>query len=296
MGIIAPAVTAMPSLGGQPGAPGVPVTAWKIEKLTVAPVKQGVRSLTASVLRLSPLQRIDISAQVVLSKVDDAFIWEDRLVLLGEAGRASGVEIFDLARKAKVDWFYCYQPSRISDNWIAYKEFYHGAAQGPVVPIEVLLVYDLARTPSENRMEKEPGQKFPLPTAEGSDSAVEVGVPVYPESNVRLRSYQIVFETVSSGRFIDAGTFALLPSKQLIFRCTEQWPSMGIIGSREYLVVVDLSRGLDNPRYHTIGFPRMGKHITNIVRIEADTPRTVRLVFPKGEYNVDSMVVALPEF
>ncbi|MFB3777289.1 MAG: hypothetical protein ACE141_06745 [Bryobacteraceae bacterium] len=215
-------------------------------------------------------------------------------MLLGIGVRPDVVEVFDLIRRTKVDWFYCYQPRRVSEDWIAFKEFYHGEAQGSDVPEEVLLIYDLTKSPEENRLEKEPGQTLPVPIGKGSNYLVNVGFPIFPESNARQRSYQIVRESDKAGRSVDARTFSLLPSKKLVFRCLEQLPGMGNLGAREYLVLVDLSRGLENPQYQTVYFPKMGEHITPIDRIEADSPDTVRLVFPKGEYREDSMVVALP--
>jgi hypothetical protein len=284
------------ALGWQAGWATAGETGWKIDKLSVTPVKEGVNLLTASVFRASDSQRVELSDLVKSREIIEAFVWRDELVLFGRAVNPAVVEIFDLGRRAKVDWFYCFQPRRVADNWIAYKEFYFGQAQGPVVPNEVLLVYDLTRTPLENRLDREPGWKTPPPLDDYSDNVVQVGIPILPESNARERSYQITFETQNPGRFIDGATIALLPSRKLVFRCSEQRPRMGVIDSREYLAVVDLSRGLENPAYKTVDIPRMGEFATRIERIEADTPHTVRLVFPKGEYGVESMVVALPEF
>jgi hypothetical protein len=283
-------------LGGQVAGAADAEATWKIERLSVAPVKEGVRLLTASIVHVSDFRKIELSDDVAVEKIREAFIWRDRLVLLGEAERASVVEIFDLGRKAKVDRFVCYQPRRISDNWIAYKEFFHGSAQGPVVPIEVLLVYDLAKTPQENRMDKGLNQKIPPPLDDNAVNVVDVGIPIYPESNARQRSYQIIFEKQNAGRSIDAGTFALLPSKKLVFSCVEMQPGMGWIGARQYLVVVDLSRGLESPPSRMADFPKMGEYGTTIEKIEAEPPNAVRLVFPAGQYSVNSLVVELPVF
>lgn len=283
-------------LHGQTGAAAGAEAAWNVEKLTLTPVKEGVRLLRVAVLRVSEGRTTELSDYVALQEIRDSFVRGDRLVVIGEAERASVVEIFDLQRKAKVDWFVCYQPRRISANWIAYKEFYHGSAQGPGVATDVLLVYDLARTPVDNRIETQPGETFPLPQPARSNSAVNVGIPVFPETNARQRSYRIAFESATAGRLVDAGSLILLSSKKLVFRCSEQLPGMGAEGSREYLAVVDLSRGLENPSCQTAYFPAMGRHITHIERIEEETPNAVRLVFPPGEYRVDHLVVPLPEF
>jgi len=283
-------------LRGQPGFAGDAEVGWKIEEFTLTPVKLGVRSLTASIIRLSDSQPVELSDQVALEKIDNTFIWNDRLVLLGDAEKASVVEIFDLMTKKKVDWFVCYQPRRISDNWIAYAEFYFGEAQGRRVPTEVLLVYDLAKTPAENRLTSTAGMTFPLPVDTTSWMGVEVGLPVFPRVNARERSYRVVFETERAGRIIGTGTITLLSSGKLVFGCSEQMPGMGFIGSRQYLAVVDLSRGLENAPSQLVPLPTLGEHATKIEIIEDAGPGAVRLVFPAGEYAVNDMVVQLPDF
>jgi len=270
---------------------------WTVEKISLAPISEGIRLLTASVIHAADGQRSELSEKVSLQEVREAFVWRDRLVLLGMAERAGVVEIFDLSRRVKLDRFACGGSRRIGENWIAYTEFYFAGAQGPVVPREVLLVYDLSKTPLENRLRREPGWKTPPPLDDNSANVVEVGTPVFPESNARARSYQIQFETRDAGLYINTGTVALLPSGRLVFHCMEMLPAMGYEASpRQYLAVVDLSRGLESPAYKTVDIPRMGRFPARIERIEAETPHSVRLVFPKDEYSTDSMSVALPEF
>lgn len=286
-----------PFLGVQPAWSAAGEPAWKIEKLSVTPVKEGVNLLAASILRESDPQRVELSDHVKSREIAEAFVWRDYLVLFGRATNPAVVEIFDLKHQVKMDWFACYQPRRIAENWISYKEFYFAGAQGPVVPKEVLLVYDLAKTPLENRLRREPGWKTPPPLDDNSANVVEVGTPVFPESNARARSYQIQFETRDAGLYINTATLALLPSGRLVFHCMEMLPAMGYEASpRQYLAVVDVSRGIENPAYKTVDIPRMGRFPARIERIEAEASHTVRLVFPKGEYSTDSMIVALPEF
>jgi hypothetical protein len=283
-------------LGAASGQTDERDAAWRVEKISLAPIAEGIRLLTASVVHAADDQRFELSDKVSLQEIHETFVWRDRLVLLGMAERTWVVEIFDLSRRGKLDHFVCGGPRRIREDWIAYTEFYFSGAQGPVVPNEVLLVYDLTKTPLENRLDREPGWKTPPPLDDYSDNIKHVGIPIFPESNAREKSYRITFETQNPGGFIDTAALAWLPSNKIVFKCSEQLPRMGAIGSRDYLVVVDLSRGLDAPEYKTVDIPRMGQYETRIERIEPDTPHTVRLVFPKGEYRDDSMVVALPEF
>ncbi len=283
-------------LGAVSSPAGEGDAAWRVEKISLAPIAEGIRLLTASVVHAADDQRFELSDKVSLQEIHETFVWRDRLVLLGMAERTWVVEIFDLSRRVKLDRFVCGGPRRVREDWIAYTEFYFSGAQGPVVPNEVLLVYDLTKTPLENRLDREPGWKTPPPMDDYSDNIKHVGIPIFPESNAREKSYRITFETQNPGRFIDTAALAWLPSNKIVFRVSEQLPRMGTIGSRDYLVVADLSRGLGNPRFQTVEFPRLGRDFTRIERIEPDTPHTVRLVFPKGEYRVESMVVALPEF
>ncbi|MBN2564862.1 MAG: hypothetical protein JXB46_04045 [Candidatus Eisenbacteria bacterium] len=193
-----------------------------------------------------------------------------------------------------MDWFYCFQPRRISDHWIAYKEFYFGQALGRVAPTEVLLVYDLAKTPAENRLTSPSGMTFPRPVDENNQMGVAVGVPVFPQVNARERSYRIVLETERVGQVFDASTITLLPSMRLVFRVIEMLPGAGAVGSRVYLGVVDLSGGLEDAPSQLVPLPTMGEYETSIERIEAAAPGAVRLVFPAGQYRVDDMILQLP--
>jgi hypothetical protein len=270
---------------------------WKVQKLSLIEVKEGVRMLTATVEHTPDSKPVEFSDYVATQEIQDSFIWGDRLVLLGEAERASVVEIFDLKAKAKLDWFVCYEPRRVSENWIVYKRHYFTEAQGPVAPLEVLLVYDLARTPLENRMQAAANQRIPAPVPMGrGDNVVEVGIPVYPENNARQRSYQMSFESQVPGRHISLHALRLLPSRKLVFVCAESWPGRGQLGARQYLTVVDLSRGLEGAPSASVELPKLGDDGAVIAAIEPEQPNAVRLAFPKGRYSMDSLVVGLPEF
>lgn len=274
-----------------------PEPSWKVEKLSLIQVKEGVRRLSASLVRVPDSRRVELSGDVAAQGIQNSFVWKDRLVLFGEAERASAVEIFDLTAKTKLDWFVCYEPRRVSGNWIVYKEHYFTAAQGPVAPHEVLLLYDLDRSPIENRASKAVGPRIPAPVPiEPGDNVVEVGIPIFPENNARLQSYEIRVEKQAPGRSISLQAVTLLPSKRLVFPCTEMWPGLGRTGARQYLAVVDLSRGLDQTRSFIVELPKVGDDVAVIDKIEAEPPNAVRLVFPKGRYGTESLVIGLPEF
>jgi hypothetical protein len=191
--------------------------------------------------------------------IRDAFVSGNRLVLFGDAVKPNVVEIFDLERKTSVDWFYCFQPRRISDGWIAYTEFFFSQAQGPGAATPVLLVYDLTKTPAENRLTSPPGLTFPRPVDENNQLGVAVGFPVFPRVNASERSYRIVFETERAAQSFDASTITLLPSMKLVFRVVDNLPGMGTARSPIYLGVVDLSGGLEDAPSQLVPLPTLGE-------------------------------------
>lgn len=267
---------------------------WSIEKLSLEPVEpkpktENIRLLNISVRRASDSEAVRFSAVVHIVRIRDAFVAGNRLVVFGDAVRPNVVEILDLERRASVDWFVCYQPRRISDHWIAYSEFYFGELLGPVAVTPVLLVYDLARTPAENRIGSPPGMTFPRPIDDNSNVVVAVGFPVFPRINARERSYRIAHETERAAQSFDAGTLTLLPSMKLVFRVWERLPGRGLPGSPSFLGVVDLSRGLEDAPSQLVPLPTDRQ--TGIERIEAIDAGAVRLVFSDG---VDDLIVQLP--
>jgi len=286
--------------GGRPMRAADSDTAWRLEAVVLTPAKEGDSVFTASIASTAGSGGFELSDHVVLDKISDAYISGDKLVLLGRAGQVSAVEMFDLVRRAKLDWFYCYVPRRITDNWIEYVEFYPSHMY-TAVPTDVVLVYDLAKTPQENRLEKVPGERIPaLP----SDSPAHVGMPIYPEMNARMRSYTNVVEVESAARGVLGEPLVMLPSNMLVFKCSDG-PGPDATSRRDYLVAVDLSRGLDNPPNRMIDIPKeklrrggTGPSVEMTVgaKMEAVSPTAVRLVYPAGKYAVDSVVVEVPVF
>ena len=278
------------SLGGI--APAA-LASWTVTKLNLASTTERVNPLTATLTSTTASQTIEVSAGVDLTGVDEYFVSGDKLVVLGEAGRAEEVVIFDLLARRELDWFYCYYPMRLSDDWISYVEFY--PSMRSETPTDVVLVYDLTKTPVENRLVKDPSEVIPAPDKRGP---VHVGVPVYPERNASQRSYMNALRDSSAAERALAHTFVLLPPKRLIF--------VGAQGSdfsraHDYLVVVDLSQGLANASYKTLPIPkdqlkRPGENIdfVQVSRAEMVSEKTVRLYVPRMQYGVDSILVDIP--
>jgi hypothetical protein len=217
---------------------------------------------------------------------------------MGKAGRAWEVVVFDLAKRQEIDWFACAVPQRLSTNWIVYVEWYPDHVGEPR---EVVLIYDLTKSPMENRLPGARATRIPAPIM---DTSVAVGLPVYPEWNVRNRSYRNVVENPSEGETIistiSSAWFVLLPRDRLVFAARRGWD---FPNSWNYLVIVDLSSGLSAPLITTLDIPKQdlkkpGENprflkIEGMEAVEGD-PDAVRLSVPALEYGVSSIVVKIP--
>jgi hypothetical protein len=234
--------------------------------------------LTAMVKNSIPSQLVEVSAGITLTSVDEYFVSGDKLAVMGEAGHAEEVVVFDLLTRREIDWFYCYYPARLSDEWIAYVEFY--PSMGADVPTDVVLLYNLLKYPIDNRLTSVLTERIPTP--ETGPQPVRVGIPIYPPLNAAARSYtNHVRGSSAADEGVFAHTFVLLPPKRVIF----------VVGLREgspkvrnYLVVVDLSLGFANASYRTVDIPkdqliRPGENhqFVQVSRAEAVSADTVRL-------------------
>jgi hypothetical protein len=254
-------------------------------------IKQG--ELRATVTNVSDGRAAELGAEVHLTAISESFISNDKLIAMGDAGRAQAVVVLDLLTKREVDWFYCYRPRRISDDWIVYIEFY--PAHGTGEPTDVVLLYDLKGSPMDNRLERTADQRFP---PSYSDNPIHVGIPIYPPMNASQRSYE---NHVASGdqSFHILGTpMVLLPSKKLILDVSESLDSRI---SRNYLASVDLSGGTASPVSRSIDIPwnklpKAGENPQHlaITGMEALSQNAVRIYVPEREYGVSSIVVDIP--
>ena len=276
-----------------------PASSWRVGNVSLRIDSEQESTLTASVSDASTGVPVKIEGKVRLTRVEQSFVVEDKLVVTGEAGRTWEVAIFDLAKRQEIDRFACALPQRISANWIAYVEWYPDHITY-AEPREVVLIYDLTKSPVENRL---PGVRFTPPSI--PDTPTAVGLPVYPEWNVRNRSYRNMVENPSEGEAIMKTTWAawcvLLPRDRLVFAAARgpDFPR-----SWNFLVVVDMSRGLNNPVIATLDIPKHdlkkpGENprfllMRGLEAVEGD-PDAVRLIVPELEYGVDSIVVKIPD-
>jgi hypothetical protein len=227
-----------------------PPAAWKIEALDLKPdAENGEGQLSAIVIGQAGGERVELSARIPMERICESFVTGDKLVLLGAAHNPQAVVIFDIRQRKPIDWFLCYSPRRVSDQLIVFVEFYFAHEAGGE-PTDVVLVYDLAKSPLENRLKKTPGMT--LPPDRSDDALVEVGVPVYPEWNARQRSYEnIVTEPAAARHVLGQGGYVLVDASKLVFLASEGEEFPNVLN---YLVVVNLTGGLDRSAYRGLTF------------------------------------------
>jgi hypothetical protein len=267
---------------------------WTVVKLNLAPATERSHTLTATVKSDIPAREVELSTTVTLTSVREYFVSSGKLIVMGEAGRAQEVVILDLLARREADWFYCYYPQRVSEGLIAYVEFY--PSMSAETPTDVVLLYDLTKSPTDNRLVRAPTEIIPAPI---SASPIQVGIPIYPQLNASGKSYtnHVRSGSVAVERVL-AHTFVLLPPKRIIFVAAQ---GEDFARSHDYLAVVDLSRGFSNATYGTLDIPtdeltRPGENrqFVQVSRAEAISEDTVRLYVPQTEYGVNSIVTKIP--
>ncbi len=268
-------------------------SSWQISNLTLKERRERSRNLQFSVAH-DRQSAINVTAEVVLTRIDSSFVAGDKLAVLGDAGRAQAVIVFDLRQAREIDWFFCYEPKRISPQWIVYVEFYPAHSAG--YSTDVVLIYDLGKTPSDNCLDSRGAVH--LPPSIG-DYAVRVGIPVYPESNASQHSYLNEVESPSRSVIVlGPPFFLLLSSKELVFLSHQGRDAHDYI---THLIAVDLSKGVSDARTETINLPfdelprkSNNPNFLHATRLEEVGPRLVRLILPKEDYGVDSLMVHIP--
>ena len=264
-------------------------SALKIQSMHLKPNNEISRMLTARVESESG-EIFSIEAPVVLTKITDRVVFGNKLVVIGEAGRAQAVVIFDLASRRVIDWFYCYFPQRPSRSLIAFVEWY--PSLGSPQANDVVLIYDLRKSAKENRLPSVQNDQIP---ADLSDAPFRVGLPVYPSSAVEARGYN----RSEDGTPIQvmAHTFAMLQKHKLIFAIAN---GSELEVAKTSLVVVDVLHPGAKPALTvdvpTTALKRKGENPRYVLveKIKAVSPARVELYESRKAYGVTSFAVAVP--
>src|ERR1700741_4043881 len=101
---------------------------WAVKDVALREHTQINRTLTFSFGRAAASVRA--SLEVRLTSIETYFIAGNKLVVMGEAGRTQEVVIFDLISRKVADSFFCYYPQRLSENLLAYIEYYPSNGAG----------------------------------------------------------------------------------------------------------------------------------------------------------------------
>jgi len=165
-----------------------PASPWRVENVSLRIDSERESTLTVRASDGAAGGLVNIESKVRLTDVEQSFVLGDKLAVMGRAGRTWSVVILDLAKGQEIDSFACALPQRLSTNRIAYVEWYPDHF---VEPREVVLIYDLTKSPMENRLPGVRAARIPAPI---TDISAAVGLPVYPEWNVRNRSYRNAVE------------------------------------------------------------------------------------------------------
>jgi hypothetical protein len=271
--------------------------AWSVSKVSLVPTDEHTARLQATVTGSPGRESFTLADQVTLTKIAKYFVFRDRLVVLGEAGRAQAVVLYDLLKREKIDWFYCYYPDRLSDSLLVYVEWFPNMVAGGE-PFDVVLLYDLEKSPTENRIDKN-SKAAPIP-APNRSAPVRVGLPIYPPSNAQTKSYENVTSRLGITSGALANTFALLSPRHLIFVGVDEGKDAGDM--RDYLVVVDFSEGIEKLKYQTVDIPKNELKIPGpsnsfvvVNSVESLGNGMVRLHVPESDYGVPSIVVQIPK-
>ena len=236
-----------------------------------------------------------MAEQTLLTEIGNSFVSHDKLAVLGRAGKSSAVYIFDLQERRLIDWYFCIEPKKVSSDWIVYVEW-HPRLFGSAAAREVVLLHDLKNDPRHNRLPSPAKEMIPVPI---TAAPVEVGEPIYPEENVKNRSYRNVLEDSPLDQTVMSNlSFLMLPNQRLVSVAASggDFPS-----SRNWLVVIDLSRGVEKPFIETLEIPKdklqepgENPKFIKINAIEMASENSVRVLLPATEYGISSIVVPVP--
>lgn len=178
--------------------------------------------------------------------VQNLHLFGDKLAVFGsvDSSISGGVTIVDLEGLQVLDFLLCYHPEPSSTGrYIVYRKFYPRFAPSEVRS-DLVLVYDLARSPQENRLGSDPiPGEFRPDRPEHFGSSEKVGFPIYPLSNSQEQSYRIWVETAEERHHVMGRFLWDWRDEWVLFIDTE-----GETKESSWVVVVDISEGLENPK------------------------------------------------
>jgi hypothetical protein len=282
---------------------------WKVENIRLEPrtevvdgIPFNISDLTLNAIDMQHRTAFTLSAKVVLSEVRDTVLYGNKVALIGIAGNTEAVVIFDLARRKEIDWFYCGGAKQVMPGKIVL------AMWVPNHPISmndvVLMLYDLAKSPSANRLTIAPNAQFPLPVEAQGKSVINVGIPIYPQDNADEGSYSPASrESEEAIIGADLNTIMSVSSEKLVFVAEKGFGDT-------WLEILDLPHGTAKAKSRRIEIPRgqlqpdpgwlknhpySNPRRVEISKIEVISPTQVRLHIPAEEYGVDHLDIQIAD-
>jgi len=175
------------------------------------------------------------------AKVDRIALYQGKLIVFGEEAtlHSSITSVIDLNGGVERDSFIGFGDTMSkTGRYLSYRKFYPRETAEPEVMSDLVLIYDLDDTADGNRIRGIASYKN-----DPIGRLIEAGHPVYPEVNAGRKHYRVyVRDDNDRHTLIPGGFFWLDRDRKIVFG--DQF------GGETYLVVVDLSGGLDHPVIH----------------------------------------------
>ena len=129
-----------------------------------------------------------------MQTISGGSIYSSRLALSGTHAPIPAISIVDLAEKRQVDYFACYHPYfSKTGRYVVFHKFQPRSGAGFVYS-DIVVLYDLAKGPEENRIAGASALSAPMRFITGR---ADIGIPVYPTWNFKNRSYKNTNQTYS---------------------------------------------------------------------------------------------------
>ena len=205
-------------------------------------VESGSKKFHFEILRTTTNKPSSFVLSNLTTQVRKLDIYQDRLVVYGSVeSKASCLTVVDLQRGEELDFLLGYHPQRSSTGrYVIYRKFYPRFSP-PEVQSDLILIYDLARNPNENR---KGGGSSPVGLRVGSPehllASERVGYPIYPLANVRERSYRVWVEKAAQRHLVVGGFLWGQQDERVLFVDRQE--------GKDSVVVVDLTGGLERPK------------------------------------------------
>lgn len=182
---------------------------YRVRLVSEAPAGAQYHTRTFGIYRKDVGREALVTTTNLIAKVEAVRIVGDRLLVFGSDQFAIGVAVVHLQRGQELDFIYCYWPELSSTGrYLIYTKFYPRGGMAEERS-DLVLVYDLERSPEENRVDERIRAILRAGRNRAHDpeylAVVEdAGVPVYPPENAAKQSY-FVWERIPELRHLVLG-------------------------------------------------------------------------------------------